>query len=210
MIRFTLVTDGSSDQVLTRIIDWALWECGVRSELISQWADLRRLRIKPQGLTNVISKALELYPCDLLFVHRDAENETRQHRVDEIKNAITHIDPPPCVALVPIRMQESWLLCDEDAIRMAAGNPNGKVALRMPRTSAIENLSDPKESVFSLLRTASGRSGRRLQQFNVEFARTMICQHLNGFDKLRALGSFRAFEADLREVIQQHHFNEWH
>ena len=203
------MTDGSSDRVLTHILEWTLWECGVRAELISQWADLRGLRTAPKGLAARIRKSIELYPCDLLFIHRDAEAASRQTRLEEIREAVQELGPRPSVAVIPVRMQESWLLCDESAIRNAAANPNGTVPLSMPRIREIEEIADPKEKVFSLLRTASERTGRKLQQFNVEFARSLICEQIADYSQLRALPSFAAFEADLLAVVQAHHLDTW-
>ena len=153
--------------------------------------------------------AIELYPCDLLFVHRDAEKEPRKSRVEEIANAVIKDGIPPHVAVVPVRMQESWLLCDERAIRVAAGNPNGAAKLHLPKRATIERIADPKEMVFKLLRTASGRQGRKLQRFNVEFARTQICEQMTDFSLLRGLPSFMAFETDVRAAVTTHHFDQW-
>ena len=209
MIRTTLVAEGSSDQVLAQIIDWTLWESGVRAELISQWADLRNLRVKPLGYPEIVQKSVELYPCDLLFVHKDSDRESPGVRRDQINEALDGLLLPPKVTVIPVKMQEAWLLCDESAIRAAAGNPNGKARLSLPKAAAVERIADPKQRVFELLRIASERTGRRLQQFNVEFARTQICQHIDDFSKLRALSSFQEFENELRTVVEAHHLDRW-
>ena len=54
----------------------------------SEWADLRRLPMPPQTLRERILNAVELFPCDLLFVHRDAEREYPQNRYTEIHTAL--------------------------------------------------------------------------------------------------------------------------
>lgn len=203
-----MVCDGSSDRILTQIIDWTLWQCGVRAELISRWADLRNVEIDA-GLPARVRTAIDLFPCDLLFVHRDAEAESREQRLGEIDKAVQMSDIPPHVAVIPIRMQESWLLCDEKALRGAAGNPSGTVLLNMPRRAVIEMLPDPKEKLFELLRVASERTGRRLQQLNVEFARSLICEHMADFSSLRDLPSFASFEKDLSRVVKTHHLDTW-
>jgi hypothetical protein len=88
-VDFTLLTDGSSDRclvpLLTRLIKT------YHSEMVAngKWADLSVLREAPKGLDNRIRKAVELYPCNVLFVHRDAEGETREKRVEEIRSAAT-------------------------------------------------------------------------------------------------------------------------
>ncbi len=209
VLEYTLVTDGSSDRVLTQIINWTLRESGVIADLRPVWADLSRLRKRLTGLEDRIRTAVELYPCDLLFVHRDAEKLSRESRVREINNAAIKVEVPPHVAVVPVRMQESWLLCEEKAIRVAAGNPNGTAKLRLPKRTAIEQIADPKKMVFELLQTASELRGRKLQRFDVEFARTQICEQMTDFSLLRNLPSFVAFEADVRTAVQTHHFDQW-
>jgi hypothetical protein len=82
-IDFTLLTDGSSDAVLMEPLTWLLRELG-RGAVNGTWADLRRLRQPPKDLRTRIHTALDLYPCDLLFVHRDAESEPGETRIGEI------------------------------------------------------------------------------------------------------------------------------
>src|SRR5579863_5402046 len=120
-MQFTLVTDGSSDRALIPVLEWLLRWLGVTEDLVGQWAELRHLRRPPVGLMNRVRKALELYPCDLLFVHRDAEAQAPQLRSAEINAAVEEIwragvAPIPHVCVVPVRMQEAWLLIDESAI----------------------------------------------------------------------------------------------
>ena len=133
-LRYTLLSDGSSDAALMPILDWLLIEHGVNKPIQSQWADLRRLRQPPDELSDRIRVALEFYPCDLLFIHRDAEKASYAERAGEIRNALTKIaegDLPPNVYVIPVRMTEAWLLFDESAIRFAAGNRNGQNALHL-------------------------------------------------------------------------------
>lgn len=70
------------------------------------------------------------------------------------------------ILIVPVRMQEPWLLFDEQAIRRAAGNPGGKTALPLPRLTQLESLPDPKETLYGLLVAASEHQGRRRGRFN--------------------------------------------
>ena len=75
-IRYTLLSDGSSDRMLMPIIEWLLYQYCPEIEIESSWADLGRLPQPPKTLPEKIEVTLDLYPCDLLFVHRDAENES--------------------------------------------------------------------------------------------------------------------------------------
>ena len=163
-IRYTLITDGSSDRALMPILTWLLIDLGVNLPIQPTWADFRRLHNPPKKLEDRIHKAIALYPCDLLFVHRDAEKEPRQKRVSEINQAVESIPLDvrlPVVCVIPVKMTEAWLLIDEKAIREAAGNPKGRQPLDLPKTSNTEGLSDPKETLRGLLETACGHAPRR-------------------------------------------------
>jgi hypothetical protein len=68
-MRFTLLTDGSSDRALLYILDWALRQ-RTSAPFERLWADLGRLRDPPTPLPARIAAALEFYPCDLLLAPR--------------------------------------------------------------------------------------------------------------------------------------------
>lgn len=87
-LRYTLLCDGSSDRALMPILTWALQQHCAESAIQAEWVDWGRLRNPPKTLSEKIRVALELYECDLLFVHRDAEKEPREARVAEINTTI--------------------------------------------------------------------------------------------------------------------------
>jgi hypothetical protein len=210
-LRYTLLSDGTSDKALIPILTWLLRFLGVESAIQSEWADLWRLPVKPRSTEERIVKSVELYPCDLLFVHRDAEGETLEERVNQIRAAVEEachqIDVPPVISVVPVRMQEAWLLFDEAAIRRAAGNPNGQSALRMPELRRIEDLADPKAELHNLLRIASGLSGRRLRKLNVRKFAIQVTGYIEDFSPLRSLSAFQYLETQLRERVEEKGWN---
>lgn len=204
-LRYTLLSDGSSDKALLPILTWLLQQYLVECAIQPAWADLRRLPKPPTKLSDRIINSLDLYPCDILFVHRDAERETREKRVAEIQEAIQQAGElafVPAVCVVPVRMQEAWLLFDEIAIRKASGNPNGKQRLQLPIMNKIEQLPDPKQILHDLLRQASGLTGRRLKDFPVRERTQRVAEWMNNFSQLRALPAFIALEAELEAVLQ--------
>ena len=75
VFRYTLLSDGSSDRALMPHLTWLLQENGVTFPFNASWADLRQLREKPHDLVEKIELTIDLYPSDLLFIHRDAERE---------------------------------------------------------------------------------------------------------------------------------------
>jgi hypothetical protein len=205
-LRFTLLSDGSSDRALIPILRWALIENAVQRPIQPSWADLRHLRKLPRGLAHRIAAALEYWPCDLLFIHRDAEGEQLQRRRQEMEEAVHEAfahaqNLPRAVFVVPVRMSEAWFLTDLNAIRQAAGNPGGRQQLEIPDVHSIETLPDPKNVLYELLRDASGLSGRRRRKMEVNHAVHRIGQLKSDFAALRALDAFRRMEEDLRHVI---------
>jgi hypothetical protein len=210
-LRYTLLSDGSSDRALIHILTWLLREHRVERAIQSEWADLWRLPIKPRGLVERIVKSVELYPCDLLFVHRDAEREPHSVRVSEIQDAIKDASQteniPSAVCVVPVRMQEAWLLFDEAAIRRAAGNPNGRQVLDLPELDQVESIPDPKTELYNLLRRASGLRGRRLSRLIPSRRATQVSAFIEDFTPLRALPAFNSLEAELEQIVRGRSWN---
>lgn len=205
-IRYTLLADGTSDRSLMPHITWLLQQRLPDYAVQPTMAELWRLPKPPKGLKDRIQLTLSLFPCDLLFVHRDAEREPRSARVDEIQSALsefTHLPLLPAViCVIPVRMQEAWLLFNEVAIRRAAGNPNGRIALSLPPIASIEGRPDPKRDLHELLRTASGLGSHRRQKFSQSEAAQRVSEYMDDFSALRSLPAFRALENDIDTAAQ--------
>jgi hypothetical protein len=195
----TLLADGSSDSVLMPLLRKLLDEhCPYPFDL--QFAEGLSAAVSP--LAQQMERAVNAYPCDLLFVHRDAEKEDPQVRQGQIEEALMHSGvQQKLVPVVPVRMTEAWLLVDEAAIRSAARNPRGTAALALPKPSKIESMPEPKEALFNALRTASELTGRRLSQFHPQAQRHRVTEHLESIAPLRDLPSFARLEAQLRDVF---------
>lgn len=201
-LRYTLLSDGSSDQALIPIINWVLETNDVRLAIRSAWADLRKLSEPPKTLEARIITSIDLYPCDVLFVHRDTENQSPKQRRLEIESALKALaDPPPTIFVIPVKMMEAWLLINEMAIRKASGNPNGKSRLSMPGIHTIEAIPDPKLELYQLLRIASELKGRRLKQMNASRSVHLVAQNTRDFTPLRRLSAFQQFEKDIQTLI---------
>ena len=200
-IRYTLLSDGSSDRMLMPILDWLLQQHLPEHAVNSAWADLGRVQRPPKTLPDKIKVALDLYTCDILFIHRDAEKEPFEVRYDEITAALKGLETPPVVCVIPVRMQEAWLLFDEAAIRRAAGNPNGLTRITIPGLKMTESLPDPKECLFDLIRESSGLKGARLKKLKPRKCAFLISQSIEDFSPLRALGAFHALEEHLKETL---------
>ena len=202
-LAYTLLTDGSSDRMLQPVLDWLLL-AHARVPFTRQWADLRQLRVAPSSLRQRIDQALALYPCDLLFVHRDAEKGSHEERIEEIAAALDRGSSIAHVPVIPVRMMEAWFLFDEDAIRRAAGNPAGNIPLPLPTARSVERLPDPKEALDNLLRKASELSGRRLENLRMGPAKHRVAELITDYSPLRQLSAFSALETQLVSVLTEH------
>ena len=200
-LTFTLLADGPSDAALIPILRWSLRQRMQLTTIQSEWADLRRLPNPPRDLPGRILEALKLYPCDVLFVHRDAENQNPDLRYREIEEAMERVAADigrKCyVCVVPVRMQDAWLLINQSAIRRAAGNPNGTKALALPDVSKIESIPSPKKRLLQLLKDASELRGRRLKKFRPTKHVHLIAANISDFSLLRQLPAFQRLEADI-------------
>jgi len=199
MINASLLTDGSSDRVLIPMLEWLV---GIVTSmpLSIQWVDLRSMRSRLTELGERVNAALRLYPCDVLFVHRDAESQPAEWRHREIATAV----PPDQrgVAVVPVRMQEAWLLHDESALRKAAGRPSGTEPLNLPSLSRIETLADPKRTLHAALLTAAAVTGRRRRTFDAGGSARRLAELIQDWTPLRQLPAFRQLEADTRKALR--------
>ena len=204
-LRYTLLTDGSSDTALLPILSWVL-KRHVRCPVQETWADLRYLPQPPKELPDRIRVSLNLYPCDLLFIHRDAERESLQKRIDEIRQGLEEAGQwkvMPAVCVTPIRMTEAWLLMDEGAVRRAAGNPHGQEALDLPSVGALEHVSDPKSVLYDCLKEASGLSGSRRKRFRVTESAQRISSFIEDFTPLRSLSAFVYLENSIERIVSE-------
>ena len=173
-----------------------------------EFADLRLLPRPPGELSERIDRSIDLYPCDLLFVHRDAETESctrREAEIHESWRASTQGHALPVITVVPVRMQEAWLLIDAAALRRVAGNPAGRQPLDMPDVARLEDLPDPKQLLHELLRDASGLHGRRLRHFKRDVGSRVhrLAEQIDDFSPLRELPAFRRVERQVAEYRQR-------
>jgi hypothetical protein len=197
----TLLTDGSSDTVLLPILRWLLVRT-ITESFELKWADLRGLSQPPRDLRDRIATAIKLYPCEIIFVHRDSEGAAIETRLQEIlvAHATSSVEAKH-IGVVPVRMQEAWLLHDEASLREAAGRPSGDEPLGLPPFGRIESIPDPKLILHTALKSASGASGRRLKSFRPSKAAHRLAELISDWSPLVALPAFQQLEHDTRTAL---------
>lgn len=202
-IEAVLICDGPSDQALEHPIRWLLSKSGFQGTLNIEVPDFRKLKPRSSKLHHRLEAAVKLFQPSVIFIHRDAEREQWEARVSEIESSFQKLNRSgiPYVPIVPVRMLESWLLFDEEAIRRAAGNPNGRCRLTMPRISTLSGIPDPKGRLCSLLSTASELSGRKLRKFKPLSKRHLVAEEIGDFSPLLAVDSFKEVQNSISRLV---------
>lgn len=204
-IRFTLVADGPSDRALVPVLKWLLRRHASHAGADGDWADVRPHVSGGASLSDKIRVAIELEAPDLVFVHRDAENQSPGLRRDEINAALSALSSRrPAVCVVPVRMTEAWLLFHEAAIRRAADNPNGRTVLQLPGLDRVELEPNPKNFLHNALKEASEMKGRRRRGFRIEDRTFRVANLIDDYSPLRQLSAFRELERELVSVLHRH------
>jgi len=210
-LQYTLLSDGPADKALMPVLNWLLQQHVPNLPIQSRWADLRRLRQPPRQLYERILKSIELFPCDLLFIHRDAETASPEERRNEIEQAAIDAgidnDVFAVICVVPVRMTEAWLLFDVAAIREAAGNPNGTVPIYLPDLSTIEGLANPKKMLNKVLLTATELGTYRKKRFDTSRAVQRVPEYIDDFSTLRRLPAFAALEKEVKKKVESKGWN---
>lgn len=205
-LKFTLIADGSSDKILLRIIKWSLDSNYPRLPNEGKFADFRSLPKPPGNLKEKVEASVRYFPFDVIFIHRDAEKTDMnmvKKRVAEIEKALNQKQFEKTICIIPVKMMESWLLFDSEAIRKASGNRNFRGKIELPPIKRTEKESKPKELLHKLLEEASGLRGRNLKRLNIDKAVHLVAENIDDFSPLRNLKAFNCFEHDIKAKIDK-------
>jgi hypothetical protein len=206
-VRALYLCEGSSDTGLRFHIEEIAGAMG--RQILVTVPDLNRLPNKPgRSVADKLRAAQQLsdggHTYDLVVIHRDSDRESPDRRRKEIAEAVATVSPELAyVPVIPVRMLEAWLVLDQSAIREVAGNPNGKVALDLPKPAKAESVADPKALLKQAIATASEERGRGLQKLQTRFPanRARLLQMLDREGPVKQLASWQSFTDDLREAL---------
>lgn len=195
VITTALIADGTSDRALIPLLKLLLKE-----HLRLPFEEPQLIQGDSNDLQSKVHTALTKFSLDILFVHRDAENESWEKREEEIRNATPHNLKNKVVSVIPIKMTEAWLLTDPSAIRSAVGNPNSTEPLNLPKVSKIE-ASAAKKMLFDALTLASEFGAQRRRKFRPEQYRHRVAELTTDLNLIRQLPSFKRMEDQLVPVL---------
>ena len=139
--------------------------------------------------------------ADLFCIHQDADSRNKLERkhsfVQEIKRKAYDFCQLPssrCVALIPLRETETWLLADPAAVCYSLGIKRVPAEIQ-PGFGKPEDIEDPKERLRTLCESLLGR--RRNSPLSFPRVAELI-----RFGELRRLPEYRRFEASFVEALQ--------
>jgi hypothetical protein len=185
------------------IIKWAIRNIKPNLAVNGQFAELGNQRNPPKELYHRINAAYEYYPCDVLFIHRDAEKESLEMRVSEIEDHMRKSTAKiPVIFVIPVRMMETWLLINGDAIKKAAGNRKFSGDLDIPSIGNLETIPDPKRLLHDLIYTASEKKGRAKSKLNVHKAVHLVSDNIADFSPLLNVPAFVNFYNSLAKFLK--------
>ena len=80
-IQFTLFAEGPTDRALLPILDWVIREVHRPDTVGHEF--LPKSELKEQStMAERLQTAVDIFPCDILFVHRDADKQKPELRYD--------------------------------------------------------------------------------------------------------------------------------
>jgi hypothetical protein len=197
IVTYVLLCEGSSDQGLVTVISELLRRAGA-DHVINIVRDYR-------GTTAEKLRELALHgphTLDFVFLHRDSDHEDHRPRYAEVRHGFDAAGFRG-VPVIPVQETEAWLLTDEDAIRSAVGNPNGRAALSLPAITKIEQTKNPKEVLQVACLAASEVSGGRLARARRRFPafRQYLLENLDPDGPESQLPSFQRLVSDITEAM---------
>jgi hypothetical protein len=205
-IHFILIGEGSSDLRLVDHIQNILLEEGF-SEVSGEAPDLGMFP-NPAGRTvrDKINTLLHHYQnIDAIFVHRDADSAGVTAREQEISNASRGLIPSDrLIPIIPVKMLETWLLTDLEAIKRIAGNSSYRGDLGIPGIRNLENSHDTKQILIDALCQASQTQGARRAKFKKRFTemRARLTYDLDHNGPVQNLPSYQHFRRKITEFSQ--------
>ncbi|WAT14808.1 hypothetical protein [Xanthomonas fragariae] len=206
-ISFILTGEGASDLNLVDHIETLLVRAGFM-EVSGTAFDPSRLPFHVgHSVREKLEVVRELYPsADVVFVHRDADAHGLVARREEIWTACVGIyDSEAVIPIVPVKMLETWLLVDSQAIRRVAGKAGCEEIECIPALRHLEGIRDSKALLLDALCECSELQGARLKKFKNLFGkmRARLVSAIDAEGPISELPSYSQFKNDVQLLYQR-------
>jgi hypothetical protein len=207
-VRFLLTGEGTSDLRLQSHIENILIAEGF-DEVDGETPDLSVIVPRVgHAVKDKLAALVKYYPdVDVIFVHRDSDNAGCDARIAEIYAGGEDVFAQDrLIPIVPMRMLETWLLADVEAIKRVAGNRDAEVELRcMPPIARLEGIANAKDRLLEALCEASKAKGGKLADFKRRFneMRARLATDLDPDGPVNRLSSYQAFRDNIHRYASR-------
>lgn len=170
------------------------------------------LKTKTKQFVQEVLKAAEIglqeHGITVLCVHADADSETDEtaykHKIEPAKKALQESTEVLCanlVPIVPVQMQEAWLLADLTELKRQIGTNKSDAELGLDKRP--ETIADPKQAITDAIRIArEGLTKRRREDLKIGELYQPLGQSMS-LSSLQKLPSYRKFEAHVRDAFRE-------
>jgi hypothetical protein len=208
-----LLTEGTTDSrflasLVRRTFEHIAFECWGDVEIL----DLVILRGKKDKFVEEVMAAsvtgLEEHGITVLCVHADADSDTDHtvysHKIEPAKKALNDSARPRCtnlVPIVPVHMQEAWLLADIALLKKQIGTGMHDAELGIDKKP--ESIPDPKQIIEEAIRIARQElTKRRRHDLQIGDLYQLIGQSIS-LMALQDLPSYKKFEEHVRCALRE-------
>ena len=151
---------------------------------------------------------LQEHGVTVLCVHTDADSETDEnaykHKIEPAKRSLKESTKILCanlVPIVPVHMQEAWLLADLALLKRQIGTDKNDAELGLDKKP--ETISDPKRAITEAIRIArEGLTRRRRDNLKIGDLYQPIGQSIS-LASLQKLPSYKKFEEHVRDAFRE-------
>jgi hypothetical protein len=208
-----LLTEGTTDSrfltsLVRRTFEHIAFECWGDVEIL----DIVVLNDKKDKFADEVLAAsivgLREHGITVLCVHTDADSEADEtvynHKIGPAKMALMDSTQPRCtnlVPVVPVQMQEAWLLADLALLKKQIGTDKDDADLGLDKHP--EKMPDPKRVIEEAIRIARQElTKRRRHDLRIGDLYQPIGQSIS-LTCLQELSSFRKFEDHVRDALRE-------
>ena len=207
-----LLAEGTTDlrflsSVVRRTFERVAFDCWDTIEIV----EIIPLKSFQKGFADqvldVSKSGRERYDITVLCVHVDADDRTDKtvitHKIEptlEILNADTQERCRHLAWLIPVYMQEAWMLADKSLLKKQIGTDKSDAELEIHRKP--EEIANPKQVIEAAIRIARQSLPRRRRgELTIGDIYQSVGQTIE-LNSLAVLPSYQKFERNVRKIFQ--------
>lgn len=207
-----LITEGTTDvRFLSSIVKRTFERLSILCWSDVEILDIVPIKIEKNRFVSEVLKASEKgliqYGITVLCVHTDADADTDEtmhaNKINPALKALRESEDERCrnlVAIVPVQMQEAWLMADTSLLKKQIGTDKNDHELGLHRHP--EKVADPKRAIEEAIRIARQElTRRRRRELKIGDLYQPIGQSIR-LEALAVLPSYQKFEENVKTAFR--------